>query len=234
MSAAATTTTPETKAQKRPISRPRAWAGRSKTSPAGSGPPSTASAAGGAGCRSGDVDHRAPLGVGLGLSQDLVRDGRDVALAEEDETGEVLQRIPLGPTEVDVRALAGLIADREEHGGDLWAESSIGNGSRFFIELPLQPPSSRPRVLLVSDDAKWLREISRTLKSACDVRSTTLAAAKLGNKRTDLVLVDPSKKPGKKLEALRSEAKGAQVPVIELPSQMAASRLARTLAHLAV
>ena len=39
---------------------------------------------------------------------------------------------------------------------------------------------------------------------------------------------------GKKLEALRSEAKGAQVPVIELPSQMAASRLARTLAHLAV
>src|SRR5438309_10350913 len=76
----------------------------------------------------------------------------------------------------------------EKHGGDLWAESSVGNGSRFFIELPLQPPSSRPRILLVSDDSKWLREIARTLRSACDVRSTSLAAAKLGNKRTDLVL----------------------------------------------
>jgi len=120
----------------------------------------------------------------------------------------------------------------EKHGGDLWAESSIGNGSRFFIELPLQPPSSRPRILLVSDDAKWLREIARTLRSACDVRSTSLAAAKLG-KRTDLVLVDPSKKAGKKLEALREEAKDAQVPLIELPSETAAARLARTLAHLA-
>ena len=120
----------------------------------------------------------------------------------------------------------------EKHGGDLWAESSVGNGTRFFIELPLQPPSSRPRVLLVSDDSKWLREIARTLKVACDVRSSTLSAAKLGSKRTDLVLVDPAKKSGKRLEALRSEAKGAQVPVIELPSEMAAARLARTLAHL--
>jgi signal transduction histidine kinase len=122
----------------------------------------------------------------------------------------------------------------ERHGGELWAESSAGNGTRFFVELPLQPPASRPSVLLVSDDSRWLREVARTLKSACDVRTATAAGARLGRKHTDLVLLDPGQKPGKKLEALRSEAKGAQVPVIELPSQMAASRLARTLAHLAV
>jgi signal transduction histidine kinase len=122
----------------------------------------------------------------------------------------------------------------ERHGGEIWAESSAGNGTRFFIELPLHPPSSRPSVLLVSDDTRWLREVSRTLKSACDVRTATASAARIGSKHTDLVLLDPDQKPGKKLEALRSEAKGAQVPVIELPSQMAASRLARTLAHLAV
>ena len=72
------------------------------------------------------------------------------------------------------------------------------------------------------------------MKNACDVRTATAAAARLRGKHTDLVLLDPSQKPGKKLEALRTEAKGAQVPVIELPSQMAATRLARTLAHLAV
>jgi signal transduction histidine kinase len=121
----------------------------------------------------------------------------------------------------------------ERHGGDFWAESSVGNGTRFFIELPLSPPSSRPRVLIVSDDQKWLREMARTLKTVCDVRATTLAAAKLGNRRTDLVLVDPTRPHGKKLDALRSEAQGAQVPVIELPSEMAASRLARTLAQIA-
>jgi signal transduction histidine kinase len=121
----------------------------------------------------------------------------------------------------------------ERHGGDFWAESSVGNGTRFFIELPLSPPSSRPRVLIVSDDQKWLREMSRALKTVCEVRAATLAAAKLGNRRTDLVLVDPTRPHGKKLDALRSEAQGAQVPVIELPSEVAASRLARTLAQIA-
>ena len=120
----------------------------------------------------------------------------------------------------------------ERHGGDLWAESSVGNGTRFFVELPLQPPSTRPRVLLVSDDPRWLREVGRTLRTACDVRAVGLAAAKLGKQRTDFVLVDPARKSGKRMEALRSEAKGAQVPVIELPSESAAARLARTLAQL--
>jgi len=122
----------------------------------------------------------------------------------------------------------------ERHGGELWAESKVGAGTRFFVELPLQPPASRPSILLVSDDSRWLKDVSRTLKNACDVRTATAAAARLRGKHTDLVLLDPSQKPGKKLEALRTEAKGAQVPVIELPSQMAATRLARTLAHLAV
>src|SRR5439155_22457847 len=109
---------PETRAQKGPVSGPRAWAGRSKPSPAGSGLPATASGAGGAGCRSGDVDHRAPLGVGLGLSQDLVRDGRDVALAEQDEADDLAQRVLLGPREVGVRYVAGQVAQVEQDRGD--------------------------------------------------------------------------------------------------------------------
>jgi len=87
-------------------------------------------------------------------------------------------------------------------------------------------------VLVVSNDEKWVREEARSLREACDVRSATVAAAKLGGRRTDLVLVESRKGQSRSLAALRIAAKGAQVPVIELPSQLAAARLARTLAHL--
>jgi signal transduction histidine kinase len=120
----------------------------------------------------------------------------------------------------------------EKHGGDFWAESTPGQGSRFFVELPLSFPQSRPRVLVVSNDEKWVREVARSLREACDVRSATVAAAKLGGRRTDLVLVESRKGQSRSLAALRNAAKGAQVPVIELPSELAAARLARTLAHL--
>lgn len=122
----------------------------------------------------------------------------------------------------------------QRHGGDLWAESTPGEGTQFFVELPLAPPhATRPRVLLVSNDGRWVREVARTLRDACDVRSATVAAARLGNQRTDLVLLESQHADSRKLAALRSAAKGKQVPVIELPSQVAASRIARTLAHLA-
>jgi len=120
----------------------------------------------------------------------------------------------------------------EKHGGDFWAESTPGQGSKFVVELPLSFPQSRPRVLVVSDDEKWVREVARSLREACDVRSATVAEAKLGGRRTDLVLVESRKGQSRSLAALRSAAKGAQVPVIELPSELAAARLARTLAHL--
>ncbi len=120
----------------------------------------------------------------------------------------------------------------EKHGGDFWAESTPGQGSRFLVELPLSFPQSRPRVLVVSDDEKWVREVARSLREACDVRSATVAAAKLGGRRTDLVLVESRRGQSRSLAALRNAAKGAQVPVIELPSELAAARLARTLARL--
>jgi signal transduction histidine kinase len=120
----------------------------------------------------------------------------------------------------------------EKHGGEVWAESAPGEGSKFYVELPLAFPQSRPRVLVVSNDQKWVREVARSLREACDVRSATVAAARLGGKRPDLVLVESRRGQSRSLAALRNAAKGAQVPVIELPSELAAARLARTLAHL--
>ena len=121
----------------------------------------------------------------------------------------------------------------ERHGGDLFAESAPGQGSRFIVELPLALDSARPQVLLVSDDGKWVREVGNALREACDVRHVGTAHARLPGKKTDLVLVEaPQKGKVPDLLALRTEAQGAQVPVIELPSDMAASSLARALARL--
>src|ERR1700686_3252717 len=141
-----------------------------------------------------------------------------------------------------VRLVAGLGPGRglrickdiaERHGGDLWAESKPGEGSRFIVELPIALDTVRPQVLLVSDDGKWAREVASALSEACDVRHIGTARARLSGKKTDLVFVEaPQKGKVPNLAALRTAAKGAQVPVIELPSAMAAARLARALARL--
>ena len=142
------------------------------------------------------------------------------------------------------KLIAGLGAGRglricreiaERHGGDLWAESQLGKGTSFVVELPLQAASqSRPKVLLVSDDGKWAKEIALALRHACDVRTSTTAEAKLGDKHPDMVLVEtPSPGQERRLASLRTAAEDARVPVVELPQDVAAARLASALARLA-
>src|SRR5262249_4062739 len=122
----------------------------------------------------------------------------------------------------------------ERHGGDLWAESEKNKGNRFVVELPLQTVNARPRVLLVSDDSRWAREVAIALRHACDVRTATSAAASLSARPPDLVLVEtPSPGEESKYQSLRSAAQGAKVPVVELPQDVAAARLASALARLA-
>src|SRR5205814_4574371 len=64
--------------------------------------------------RSADMDRRAPRGVVLGLAQHLVGERGGVPLAEEDVLGQVLQRVALDPAEVDVRPLAGGVAQPQQ------------------------------------------------------------------------------------------------------------------------
>ena len=121
----------------------------------------------------------------------------------------------------------------ERHGGDLWAQSAPGQGTRFTVELPLQLPAVRPHVLLVSDDGKWIKEVARVLRAACDISHQGTANAHLNGRHTDLVLVGaPPKGKLRSLTALRTEAKDARVPVIDLPPNLGAIQLARTLVRL--
>src|SRR4051794_12155124 len=57
-------------------------------------------------------------GIGLRFAQHLVGEGGGVTLTEENVIGEMLERITLGPAEVDVWALAGHVADGKGDGGD--------------------------------------------------------------------------------------------------------------------
>ena len=121
----------------------------------------------------------------------------------------------------------------ERHGGDLWAESAKGLGTRFTVELPLQPPSLRLHVLLVSDDGKWIKDVTRVLRAACDLSHQGTANAHLNGRHTDLVLVQaPPKGKLRALTTLRTQAKDANVPVIDLPPNLGAAQLARTLVRL--
>lgn len=121
----------------------------------------------------------------------------------------------------------------ERHGGDLWAESTPGQGSRFVVDLPLDVPSSRPQVLLVSDREEWVRDVRRALEKACEVRHSPTSRARLPSEQTDLVLVEvPAKGKVPALARLRAAAREAQVPVIDLPSVMGAAELARALFRL--
>ena len=65
-------------------------------------------------------------GVRLRLTQNFPRRGRNVALAEEDETRQVLQRIAFDPAEVGMGRLAKQIAHGQQHGGN-----RIRNGGAF-------------------------------------------------------------------------------------------------------
>ena len=83
---------------------------------------------------------------------------------------------------------------------------------------------------VIIDDVLWDCTTCRACMQACPVYIEHVP--KILDMRRNLVLVESRRGQSRGLAALRNAAKGAQVPVIELPSELAAARLARTLAHL--
>jgi len=100
-----------------------------------------------------------------------------------------------------------------EHHGRLWADSEVGKGSTFHLELPMVPceaPVAAPviddtvvfnlgvnqnRRLLVVDDEPGIRDVLDAILSSCGYQVTTVgngveALAALGRQEFDLILTD--------------------------------------------
>src|SRR5205085_4770099 len=65
-----------------------------------------------------DVHDRPALRVFFGLAQDFARHGRGVAFTKDDVIEQILQRVAFAPTEIDVRHLAGRVAQVQQDGTD--------------------------------------------------------------------------------------------------------------------
>src|ERR1043165_2740664 len=67
---------------------------------------------------SADMHNGSALRVFFGLPEHFARHGRGVAFTEDDVTEQILQRVALAPTEIDVRHLAGRVAQMEQKRSD--------------------------------------------------------------------------------------------------------------------
>jgi two-component system NtrC family sensor kinase len=99
----------------------------------------------------------------------------------------------------------------KEHDGDIWVESEVGQGTTFFVELPIRPttqeipateaPIAMPnttfegkRILVVDDEQHILNLLSRLLsREGCIVETASngdAAASRLAEQNWDLIISD--------------------------------------------
>ncbi|HEX7150702.1 MAG TPA: response regulator [Thermoanaerobaculia bacterium] len=163
---------------------------------------------------------------------DVADEGRGIPSEKLDAIFERFQQVDASDSREKGGSGLGLAICRSivrQHGGEIWAESEMGHGSRFRFTVPRISATAQPktaatpgRTILICDDDPSVREVMTTLLTLKGYAAEAFASGEELLERADfanadailLDLVMPGLNGWQTLAALKDRSDAASVPVV--------------------